>query len=357
MNRRAIVVALILSIVVSAALWQKIRTSSTPGEVITNLPPKLETKALVVAKKRIPVRTRVEASTVNDMFELKDLLASEAERFPGAFTSVASLSGRFTAVTILQGDVITSERMLADDAIPNLAHAIPEGRRAVSIAVSKVTGVGGFIEQGNFVDVIANFPLPGNKFLSKIVLQDIPVLAVGGMYQFDAALATTPPAIAAGKVDLVTLAVTPEELERLMYLDSGVVFRLVLKNPKDKDKRVETKGATENTVMSGLGLLNEPPAPATPGTPKPPEPQPPAEVTSFVLPPAAKLREPPVVAKVQPKADDGKVEIWYGSRKQREEVIREAQPTKAAVSPEENPAGLSAPVKTSAPDIANPVGY
>ncbi len=176
------------------------------------------------------------------------------------------------------------------------------------------------------------------------------------MYQFDGTLATAPPAIAAGKVDLVTLAVTPEELERLMYLDSGVVFRLVLKNPKDKDKRVETPGATEKAVMKGLGLLEEPPAPATPATPKPAEPQPPVEVTSFSLPPAPGAQEKPAVTEVQPK-DDGKVEVWYGSPKQREEVLREAQPTKAAAVPAgEKPAGLPAPVKTSAPDIANPGG-
>ncbi|NLI78115.1 MAG: Flp pilus assembly protein CpaB [Candidatus Riflebacteria bacterium] len=358
MNRRAIFVALILSIVVSYVLWNKIQTTGKTGEVITNIPPKLETKALVVAKKRVPVRTRVEAGNVNELFEMKDLLASEANRFPDAFTAIASLTGRFTAVTILQGDVITNERMLADDAIPDLAHAIPEGRRAVSIAVSKVSGVGGFIEQGNFVDVIAMFKLPSGEAISKIVLQDILVLAVGGMYQFDGTLATAPPAIAAGKVDLVTMAVTPEELERLMYLDSGVTFRLVLKNPKDKNKRVETTGATEKAVMKGLGIGEEEPAPQP--VARPIQPTIPPEQPTFELPTtpvAPVVKEPPAVAVTAAPKDDGKVEIWYGSSDQRKELIRETLPTRMGGSTYTPVAPTRLPSPTSqAPtrDIAAP---
>ena len=38
-----------------------------------------------------------------------------------------------------------------------------------------------------------------------------------------------------------------------MYLDAGTTFRLVLKNPTDKDNVVQTRGATEQIVLSDIG--------------------------------------------------------------------------------------------------------
>ncbi|RCK79980.1 MAG: Flp pilus assembly protein RcpC/CpaB [Candidatus Ozemobacter sibiricus] len=328
----------------------------------------------MVAKKRIPVRTRLEPKLLNEMFEIKEINASDALHFPNAFTAIASLANRFTAVPILQGDVMTEQRLLAEDAIPDLAHAIPPGKRAVSIAVSKVTGVGGFIQQGNYVDVIATFKLKNRETVSKIVLQDILVLAVGNMFQFDGSLASTPPAIAAAKVDLVTLAVTPEELERLMFLDSGVTFRLVLKNPKDKDNRVQTTGATEKAVLKGLGMeAEEGVADARAALPKPPE-NPAVNVVGSGSPPSSPAPTTPIEATpamvaagidtsptpTRPLVDD-KVEIWYGSSDLRRELIRETYPLQTTNRPV--PTSLPRPslATTNRPapqtvDIANPSG-
>lgn len=193
---------------------------------------------------------------------------------------------------------MTPNRILDKDVIPSLSFAVPQGKRAVTIAVSKTSGVGGFIQQGDFVDVIANFKQGTPDSIAKIVLQDILVLAAGNTYAFDPGIATAAPAIAAAKMELVTLAVTPEELERIVFLDSSVNFRLVLKNPKDKGEQVVTKGATEKMVMRTLGFT-EPvavqPVPTTvPETPK-------------VVPPMA----PQAVETVE----TGRVEIMYGTQR------------------------------------------
>jgi Flp pilus assembly protein CpaB len=99
-----------------------------------------------------------------------------------------------------------------------------------------VTSVGGFIQQGDFVDVIATFRPRGSEPVSKIVLQDIQILAVGGSYQFAGGIPTQTPSIMAAKAELITLAVTPEELEKMMQLDTGTTFKFVLKNPSDQTK-------------------------------------------------------------------------------------------------------------------------
>lgn len=248
MNRRPIVIALIASVVIAALMWKKIQPKA-PKTIVAPVveQPTIPKVSVVVCKKRIPSRTQLDAALIKETLEVKDVLASSVP--PLAFTSVASITNRYTSVTILPGDIMTPQRVMSGDQIPNLARAVPKGKRAVSIAVSKETSVGGFIQQGDYVDVIATFRPKNGDPITKIVLQDIQVLAAGDTYEFDDAISTSTPSISASKMKLVTLAVTPEELEKLIYLDSGTQFRLVLKNPEDKDKRVYTKGATERNLL------------------------------------------------------------------------------------------------------------
>jgi len=325
-NRRAIIVALLASLAISMLLWNKLQTSQ-PARIEAPIvqQPTIMKKAVVVSTKRLAARTRLEPGIVQTSFELREMIASAVP--DTAITDLASITNRYTAVTILPDDIMTPPRLMDEAQVPNLARAIPQGKRAVSIAVNKATSVGGFIQQGDYVDVIATFRPRNSEPITKIVLQDIQILAVGGTYEFDGASATATPAIAAGKVELVTLALNPTDLEKLMYLDSGTSFSLVLKNPKDKDQKVQTKGATERIVLSDIGhpdfIQAVKTAQATPDSA-------PAQV---------------IVAPV----DDGKVEIMYGATARRE-LYKYGGPaaTKFQQLPDQMPSADSEPVATSA---------
>lgn len=296
MNRRAIIVALVASLAISMLLWNKLQTSQPARiEAPTVQQPAILKKAVVVSKSRLAARTRLEPSIIAASFELREMIASAVPEL--ALTSIASLTNRYTSVTILPDDIMTPIRLMDDAQVFNLARAIPPGKRAVSIAVTKATSVGGFIQQGDYVDVIATFRPRNSDPITKIVLQDIQILAVGSTYEFEGGPATSSPAISAGKVELVTLALNPTDLEKLMYLDSGTNFRLVLKNPRDKDQKVQTKGATERIVLSDIGH---------------------PDFVQQVMQPvdtSSTTDAPPVI--VAP-VDDGKVEIMYGATARRE---------------------------------------
>ena len=295
MNKKAILVALIASLGVSFFLWNKIQKKQpAPVQAPKIIQPIPKTK-VVVSKKRIAARTKLEGAMLRDCFEMKEMIASSVP--DSAFTSIASLTNRYTAVTILPADVMTPIRLMDEDQIPNLARAIPAGKRAVSIAVPKASSVGGFIQQGDYVDVIATFRQRNGERITKIVLQDIQVLAMGNTYEFEGAVATMPPAIAASKAELITLALTPEDLEKLMYLDAGTSFRLVLKNPNDKDNVIQTKGVTERIVLNDIGHA------------------------SAVQSPSSSMSQEREIERVRAKKiqpDDGKVEVMFGSTRRRE---------------------------------------
>lgn len=297
MNKKPILIALLISFGISMLLWSKLQTASPIKiDAPTVEQPTILKKSVVVSKKSVAAKTRLEGAILKDAFELRELIASSVP--DTAFTSIASLTNKYTSVTLLPDDIMTPMRLMDGDQIPNLARAVPSGKRAVSIAVSKVTAVGGFIQQGDFVDVIASFRPRNSEAITKIVLQDIQVLAVGSTYEFDGSIPSSTPSIAAAKVELMTLAVTPNELERLMYLDSGASFRLVLKNPKDKDLKIQTKGATERIVLSDIGH--------------------PEFSQQTTQTPATEVKvESKAVAFAEP-IDDGRVEIMFGATARRE---------------------------------------
>lgn len=297
MNRRAIIVALVASLAISMLLWNKLQTSQTARVAAPTVQqPTIMKKSVVVSKKRLAARTRLEPAIVAANFELRELIASSVP--DTAFTTIASITNRYTSVTILPDDIMTPMRLMDSDQIPNLARAIPPGKRAVSIAVSKATSVGGFIQQGDYVDVIATFRPRNSDPITKIVLQDIQILAVGGTYEFEGSTATSTPAIAAAKMELVTLALQPDDLEKLMFLDSGTSFRLILKNPNDKDKKVSTKGATERIVLSDIGH--------------------PDFIQAVKAVDTSVGSEATTQAVIVAPVDDGKVEIMYGALARRE---------------------------------------
>jgi pilus assembly protein CpaB len=292
-NRRAIVVALVVSLIMAMLLWSKLQQAPTDQIVAPVVQqPTIVKKPVVVSKKALAARTRLEAANINESFEIQEMVASSVP--DQAVTEIASLTGRYTAITILPGDIMTEMRLMDENQIPNLARAVPSGKRAVSIAVSMVTSVGGFIQQGDFVDVIATFRPRGSEPVSKIVLQDIQILAVGGSYQFAGGIPTQTPSIMAAKAELITLAVTPEELEKMMQLDTGTTFKFVLKNPSDKGNRVVTKGATERSVLQEIGHPDH------------------VQVTTTTTDSSDTSK----VVAVQ--VDDGRVEIMYGATNRRE---------------------------------------
>ena len=57
--------------------------------------------------------------------------------------------------------------------------AIPEGMRAISVRVDDVVSVAGFVVPGTMVDVLVTGPTMNGDSVTRTMLQDLRVLAVG----------------------------------------------------------------------------------------------------------------------------------------------------------------------------------
>ena len=192
-------IAVLLSLVTSVLVYQYLKglAGRPAGPLIT----------VVTAAVDIPPRTKITAKMV------KESKVPPEYAQPGAIRELQAAVGAVTRERLAAGEQITAQRLVSEARMAGFSGAIPGDRRAVAIAVTEVTGVAGFIKAGDRVDVIATFDrnLAGDN-VAKIVLQDIPVLAVG--HDADTGLSGTGPAKERKdlpRTSTVTLALTPDE--------------------------------------------------------------------------------------------------------------------------------------------------
>ena len=126
-----------------------------------------------------------------------------------------------------------------------MAYIIPEGYRAMAVAVNDVAGVAGFVLPNSTVDVIVTTTPPsGGERISKIVLENLRVLAVGQKMEEKEGKAV--------QVPTVTVSITPEEAERLALASNVGTLQLLLRGAKD-NAPASTRGASIPNLLSGSG--------------------------------------------------------------------------------------------------------
>lgn len=191
---------------------------------------------IVVAAAEIPI-----GSTIN-ITQLKTADWPKANVPQGAFLSKELVVGRTAIQTFLPGDPVTEAKLIPKEGPAGiLTYKIPEGHRAMTVAVDQVAGVAGFINPGNMVDVVLIVTPPGaTQTLSKIVLQNVPILAIGQIVEQKEGKPVVVPT--------VTMDVTPEDAENLAIASTQGRLQLVLRRFGDKEV-AKTVGSTVTRVI------------------------------------------------------------------------------------------------------------
>ncbi len=112
---------------------------------------------------------------------------------------------------------------------------IPEGKRAVTIGVDELTGVGGMISPYDHIDVLMTFTTPESsktKVTTITLLQDILVLATGQRESQYQPLST----FEKKGYSSVTLCLSPLEAELITFAQEHSRLSLILRNPEDREK-------------------------------------------------------------------------------------------------------------------------
>ena len=151
----------------------------------------------------------------------------------GALLEIGPLISRSAKTSITSGDLIRESDLVQIISDKSLAATISPGMRAFSIRVNEEAGVAGFALPGNYVDVVLNTKIDGNRPISKIVLQRVLVLAIA---QERISPNKSDPKV----VNVITLELSPEQVEQVDLARSMGTLSLVLRNQNDK-KTLETQ--------------------------------------------------------------------------------------------------------------------
>ncbi|HZJ00300.1 MAG TPA: Flp pilus assembly protein CpaB [Gemmatimonadaceae bacterium] len=226
---------------------------------------------LLAANSRAEVATRPVVVANRDIPEgvTIDRIALSAAQWPmqavpvGAFASIDSVAGRVARVAVYNGEAIVPGRLAPVGTGPGLELKIPPGQRAMAVRINDVAGISGLLQPNSRVDVLVTIrdDAAADKQVAKLFMSNMLVLSVGTEIQRDAQ----------GKPNnaaTVTLAVTPEEAERLAIAMNTGAIQLVLRGYGDPDS-VRTKGASSGDVLNQLkGTSTLVPAPSKAAPPR-----------------------------------------------------------------------------------------
>jgi len=165
---------------------------------------------------------------------------------PNCASSMGKIEGRVVMVHIPQGNPILFSMLAPEGTSAGLSGILPDGKRALTVKVDEVAGVGGFVHPGDHVDVLVDLPLKEtSEHFSKTILHDIVVLTTGQVWQPKGD--DNKPMV----VNTVTLELTPHESEVLNLASNEGKIRLALRNRNNKTV-VQTEGVTTSFLLGGL---------------------------------------------------------------------------------------------------------
>lgn len=221
MDRRFVLVlgvSLVFALVVSSIFYQMTMRASAPPSPSTE---RVELKDIVVAAKPLTVGGTIKPGDV----KIAKVTASQFPR--GAFSNVEEVMDRPLTSNILLDEPIQEGRLAARGSGLGIAPIIPVGMRAVTVRVTEVVGVAGFVLPGMRVDILlTGKPPDGSDVVTTTVLQNITVLSAGQTYQPDAKGQAI-------NASTVTLLVSPDQAETLTLASQEGRIQLVLRNGSD----------------------------------------------------------------------------------------------------------------------------
>lgn len=156
---------------------------------------------------------------------------------PGAFTNNAQLlpdgKKRVALMPIAVNEPILPNKISAAGAGASIAALLPDGMRATTVRINDVSGVAGFIQPNDSVDVLITRQLQGeggNQQVTDVLLQNVHVLAIGQ----NSKDANGQPILA----KTATFAVSPIDAQKLALGSQVGDLSLVLRKPGEQNNPV-----------------------------------------------------------------------------------------------------------------------
>lgn len=203
-------------------------------------------KPLVIAKTNIPARSVIVASQL----EVKQV---PEQGYPqGGLSTIQNVVGSVALLNLSTGDLVVRvmlERPNSQDSDngnttgSSTALTIPEGKRALTIPIGLVSGVGYAVKPGDHVDILVTMEIKDSNettaTATTLAAQDVLVLSIGGVTGDKATVETKS----------YTLALSVPQAMAVTYASEKGSLRLLLRNPANSEIR-------QDAPVSGNAFLD-----------------------------------------------------------------------------------------------------
>lgn len=247
-------VIIVVVIIVGFAVMQLVNTPEQTPQQVENVP--VNTADVFVAKEPIAAGTIISEEMVDKQpwpqhLLLEGFIISDNQQPANAANSAANSN---VVGMVARADFQKNEPFIIDKlSNPNdanfIAAALPEGMRAITLSVDAISGIAGFVFAGDRVDILLahNIPqktmgfsgtsTPINTYLTEVLVPNVRVLAVDlrNTQQHEQSLKREGQIPAPKAPANVTLAVTPEEAQRVRLAERNGTLSLALKPLHEKE--------------------------------------------------------------------------------------------------------------------------
>jgi pilus assembly protein CpaB len=237
MNRNRLIIGMFAAVVIAFFLSAFVYRQLKNARVVR---PETMQK-IVVAAVPLQVGARLDSSNLRLIDWPSD------DPVPGMFSRMEDCTNRALLTPVAENEPILEAKLAPTRAGAGLPATIPEGMRALSVAVNEVVGVAGFVIPGTMVDVLVTGQMGGggggNTNITRTILENVPVLAAGQKIEQDRE----------GKpqtVPVITLLVTPEDAAKLTMASTEGKIQLALRNTVDT-KTVNPAPVLQAGLFSG----------------------------------------------------------------------------------------------------------
>jgi pilus assembly protein CpaB len=180
---------------------------------------------------------------------------------PGAFTTAQQLlpdgKRRVALMPISVNEPILKDKISAEGQGASISALLPDGMRAATVRINDVSGVAGFIQPNDHVDVLITRQAGGgDSNITDVLLQNIRVIAMGQNAKDSDGKPIT--------AKTATLEVNPIDAQKLALGEAAGSLSLVLRKPGDPNNPVVETVSTNDLRYNMYGGARYP-APAVVG--------------------------------------------------------------------------------------------
>ncbi len=246
MVQRRVVVILVLATAVglftSYLVYQSVKTARAQ---------QAETEEIVVAAANMNVGEVLTSQHIKLVQWPKSMIPA------GLVREAKVAEGRVARGSIVAGEPILDAKLAPAGQSGLMPVLVPTGKRAVTIKVDEAAQKSGFVVPNSRVDVVVTMARkPGESKESRIVLQDVSVLASDQTVEMKDNKPVT--------MTTVTMAISPEEAERLALAQNEGRVTLALRNMQDT-ARASTPGVTIAQLLGTAAPASSPTQQEKPG--------------------------------------------------------------------------------------------